>query len=136
MLALRELHPAAERNVVRTAQQLRDEAEVLDAVVADVLGGEDRIELARLRELAPALRRLIARRLAEDATGRLVPAAAERVDELLALADHARAELHLEGPTRAVIEHGTLRFEPLERLPGPAGRAVDDGAAGPAALPS
>ena len=37
--ALRELHPAAERNVLRTLELLRDEAEVLDAAVTVVLDG-------------------------------------------------------------------------------------------------
>ena len=36
--ALRRVHPAAERNVVRTAELLRDEAEVLDDVVDTALG--------------------------------------------------------------------------------------------------
>src|SRR6476620_12233546 len=35
--ALEAIHPAAERNIVRVAQVLRDEAEVLDATVAFVL---------------------------------------------------------------------------------------------------
>src|SRR3954447_10512746 len=35
---LRELHPAAEANVLRTAALLRDEAAVLDALVTDVIG--------------------------------------------------------------------------------------------------
>jgi tRNA(Ile)-lysidine synthase len=108
--ALRDVHPAAERNVIRTAQQLRDEADVLDEIVAGVLEGRDRIELGRLAALPAALRRLVARRLAEDATGRLAPDAAERVDELLALRDHATAELHLAGGLRAVIDHGMLHF--------------------------
>ncbi|WP_206677938.1 hypothetical protein, partial [Salmonella enterica] len=69
--ALRAVHPAAEANVVRTAELLRDEAEVLDAVVAEALGGEDRIALARLAGLPRALARLVVRRLAEDATGTL-----------------------------------------------------------------
>ena len=71
--ALRSLHPAAERNVVRTARQLRDETEVLDAAVAAVLDGRDRVRRSVLVALAPALARLVVRRLAEDATGRSVP---------------------------------------------------------------
>ncbi len=38
--ALAEVHPAAARNVLRTAELLRDEAEVLDALVDAELGGE------------------------------------------------------------------------------------------------
>ncbi|HEY8867537.1 MAG TPA: tRNA lysidine(34) synthetase TilS, partial [Solirubrobacteraceae bacterium] len=60
--ALRSLHPAAERNVVRTAALLRDEAEVLEAAVAGVLAGADHIGLARLAALEAPLRRLVVRR--------------------------------------------------------------------------
>ena len=49
--ALRDVHPAAEANVVRTAELLREEAEVLDALVDEVLGGRTEVELARLRAL-------------------------------------------------------------------------------------
>ena len=108
--ALRGVHPAAERNVIRTAQQLRDEAEVLDAVVDEVLEGRNRIELSRLAALPAALQRLVARRLAEDASRRFAPDAAARVDELLALRDRRAAEIHLAGGLRALIEHGVLRF--------------------------
>ena len=48
--ALRELSPAAERTIAETARQLRDEADVLDVVVADALkelGGGPAISLAR-----------------------------------------------------------------------------------------
>jgi tRNA(Ile)-lysidine synthase len=104
--ALRAIHPAAEANVVRTAALLRDEAEVLDAVVDGVLEGTDRIELARLAALPAALRRLVARRLAGDA-----PAAATRVEEILALAPAGgSASLDLGAGLRAVVEYGVLRF--------------------------
>jgi tRNA(Ile)-lysidine synthase len=56
--ALAEVHPAAARNVLRTADLLRDEAEVLDSLVNAELGanGSERgtIELSRLAELPPA----------------------------------------------------------------------------------
>jgi tRNA(Ile)-lysidine synthase len=135
--ALRGVHPAAERNVIRTAQQLRDEAEVLDAVVDDVLEGRGRIELSRLAALPAALRRLVARRLAEDACGRLAPDAAERVDELLALRDRRSAELHLAGGLRARIEHGVLRFAALSAAPDspPATPAGEPAAAASPPLP-
>src|SRR5205085_12289749 len=38
--ALREVHPAAEANLLRLAEILRDEAEVLDGLVDDLLAGE------------------------------------------------------------------------------------------------
>lgn len=127
--ALRSIHPAAERNVTRTAQLLRDEAEVLDAVVAEVLERRDRIELGRLAALAPALRRLVARRLAENATGRLAPAAAERVEELLELRHHATAELHLADGLRALIDDGVLRFAPAPTGDDAHARVVENGRA-------
>jgi tRNA(Ile)-lysidine synthase len=109
--ALRDLHPAAERNVVRTAQLLRDEAAVLDAAVGEVLQGHDHIAADRLAALPPALRRLVLRRLAEDAAGELAPAAAGRADELMALAQQPEGgALDLGGGLRAVAEGGRLRF--------------------------
>ena len=54
--ALRALHPAAERNVVRTAELLRDEAEVLDVVVDTALAGRDRIAVEHLAALPPRAR--------------------------------------------------------------------------------
>ena len=106
--ALRAIHPAAERNVARTARLLSDEAAVLEDAIGAVLRGRDRIELDRLATLPPGLRRLVSRRLAEDAAGRLVPAAATRVGELLTLGRDG--ELHLEGGVRAIVEDGVLRF--------------------------
>jgi tRNA(Ile)-lysidine synthase len=105
--ALRAVHPAAEANVVRTAALLREEAEVLDAVVADALEGRDEIAVARLGALPGALGRLVLRRLAEDATGRLCPRAAGRLEEVLALAP--RGALDLGEGARALVERGVLR---------------------------
>ena len=110
--ALRAVHPAAEANVVRTAQLLRDEAAVVDEVVGAVLEGRASISVTRLAELEPALRRLVARRLAEDAAGRLAPEAAERVDELMVLAPAGgSAALDLGGGLRALVEYSELRFD-------------------------
>lgn len=110
--ALRSVHPAAERNVLRTAQLLAEEGEVLDSVVSDVLDGEPgSIAVERLAALPPALRRLVLRRLAEDVAGRLAPEAATRADELLALARRpGDGELHLPRGLRAVAQGGRLRF--------------------------
>jgi tRNA(Ile)-lysidine synthase len=108
---LRAVHPAAERNVVRTAARLRDEADVLDAAVDDVLGGRGALAGAELTALPAALARLVLRRLAEDAACRPAPDAAERLAELVALtATPGSAELSLQGGLRAVSEYGTLRF--------------------------
>ncbi len=52
--ALREIHPAAEANVLRTAQLLGEEAALLDALVDEVLAGRDRVALTTLAGLSPA----------------------------------------------------------------------------------
>jgi tRNA(Ile)-lysidine synthase len=121
--ALREIHPAAEANLLRSVALLRDEAAVLDEVVDTALAGRDRIALERLRELPPALARLVAVRLAEDACGELVPGAGTRLEELLALGRRGgSAALDLGGGVRAIVEYGVLRFSGVEEEPVP--RAV------------
>ena len=121
--ALRELHPSAERNVVRTAQLLRDEADVLDEVVDTALSGRDHIAVAHLAALPPALARLVVRRLAEDAIDGLCARAPGRLGEILALADGA---LDLGDGARAVVSGGVLRVEPT-----PPGRSAPAPAGGP-----
>lgn len=118
--ALAELHPAAQRNVVRSAALLRDEAAVLDEVVDTALAGRRLISLDRLGRLPPALARLVVVRLAEDALGGLVSGVGGRVAELLALApDGGSAELDVGGGCRAVVEYGVLRFEAAAAAPAP-----------------
>jgi tRNA(Ile)-lysidine synthase len=111
--ALREAHPAAEANVLRTLDVLRDEAAVLDAVVADVLAeAGDPPAVAALAALPPALRRLAVQALA----GEGAPAIGRRADEILALgARGGTATLDVGGGLRAVVEYGRLRFEPPRR---------------------
>ena len=113
--ALAEVHPAAARNVLRTAALLRDEAEVLDALVDAELGpnGSERgtIELSRLAELPSALRRLVVQRLADRAAGRPVPGAANRAAEVASLRRTGTAMLDLGGGVRAIVERGVLRAE-------------------------
>ena len=112
--ALESIHPAAQRNVVRTAELLRDEAEVLDGVVDTALAGNDAIAVNTLRVLPPALARLVVRRLAEDTAGRLCARAPGRLDEILALGAGA---LDLGDGVRAVVEQGILRMVPTPELP-------------------
>jgi tRNA(Ile)-lysidine synthase len=113
--ALAEVHPAAARNVLRTAQLLRDEAELLDSLVDAELGadGSERgtIELGRLSELHPALRRLVVQRLADRAAGRPVPGAANHAEKVAGLRRTGTAMLDLGGGVRAVVERGVLRTE-------------------------
>jgi len=138
--ALRAVHPGADGNVLRTAELLRAETELLQGLVDDELGGasapgeasahddpgtESSIAIARLAELHPALARLVVVRLAEQAAGPgvYVPQAGDRVAEILELAArHGRAELHIGGLVSALIQDGRLRmvkiaphFPPPER---------------------
>jgi tRNA(Ile)-lysidine synthase len=106
--ALKRIHPAAEQNVLALAELLREEAKVLDELVDGVLGSQNEIELARLRELPPALRRLVVQRLADAAVGHPAPGTARRVEEIAALHHGA---IDLPHGVRAVVEAGVLRFE-------------------------
>ena len=102
--AMRSVGPAPERTIAETARQLREEAEVLDAAVSaalEELGGGPAVSLAGLRELPPAVRRLLLRRLADD---RPVP------DSLLDVDSRGTKSIDLGDGWRAVAEYGTLRF--------------------------
>jgi tRNA(Ile)-lysidine synthase len=112
--ALRSVHPAAESNVLRTAQLLREETELLGTLVESELDGGRTIAVERLAALPAALARMVLVRLAEQAAGELVPQAGDRVAELLALARRGgRAELHVGGRVGAVIEAGVLSMHVL-----------------------
>jgi tRNA(Ile)-lysidine synthase len=113
---LRELSPAAERTIAETARLLRDEAEVLDAVVTEALeelGGGPAVSLAALKEHPAAVQRLILRALVETAersTGGRRALSRREADEILALGGAGTKSLDLGGGLRAVSEYGTLRF--------------------------
>jgi tRNA(Ile)-lysidine synthase len=115
---LRELHPAAEANVLRTAALLGDEAAVLDALVADVIG--EGVTRARLGGLPRAVARLVLVRLAEDAAGAgaFLAGAAERLDDVLTAPDGA--DVAVGGGVDLVVRGGIVRArrraaaEPLE----------------------
>jgi tRNA(Ile)-lysidine synthase len=113
--ALEAVDPRAAANIVRTAQLLREEAEVLDVVVGTALAGRDRIALEHLAALPPALARLVVRRLAERATGALCARAAARLDDIVGLGD--AGALDVGDGARAVVEGGVLRFERTPPLP-------------------
>ncbi|HEX6654512.1 MAG TPA: tRNA lysidine(34) synthetase TilS [Thermoleophilaceae bacterium] len=125
--ALRELSPAAERTIAETARQLRDEAEVLDAAVAEALeelgagpalgtgralgatpaiplGATPAIPLDALREHPRALQRLILRALAGRALSR------DELTRLLEVGNRGTVTVELGGGLRAIAEYGTLRF--------------------------
>jgi tRNA(Ile)-lysidine synthase len=112
--ALRVVHPAAEANVLRTAELLRAETQLLDALVSEELAGASSIAIERLEQLPAALARMVVVRLAEDAAGTYVPQAGERVRELIELGRRrGRGELHVGGQAGAVIEDGVLEMVKL-----------------------
>lgn len=117
--ALAEVHPAAAANVLRTAELLREEAEVLEALAsAEVDDSDDvpsgTIPLERLAGLPPALRRLVVQLLADRAAGRPAAGAARHADEVAALTRGGSA-IDLGSGTRAVLEKGLIRVELDER---------------------
>jgi tRNA(Ile)-lysidine synthase len=115
LTALEAVDARAAANVVRTAEVLREEAEVLDVVVDTALAGRDRIALSHLAGLPPALARLVVRRLAEEATGGLCPRASGRLEDIFGLGDVGA--LDVGDGARAVVEGGVLRFEATPPLP-------------------
>lgn len=108
--ALRDIHPAAEANVLAVAEILRQEAAVLDELVDGVLNGEDSVALDTLRALPPALGRLVVQRLADRAVGRPAPGVSRRLPDILGLRDTGTAFLDLPSGVRARAERGTLSF--------------------------
>ena len=128
--ALRSIGPAAERTLAETASQLREETEVLDAAVSaalEELGGGPAVSLPALREHPAAVRRLLLRRLAEQAARGEAPRALSRreVRGILSLGERGTKQLDLGGGLRAVAEYGTLRFT----------RAREEAAPDPVTLP-
>ena len=112
--ALRAVHPAAEANVLRTAELLRAETQLLDTLVSEELAGASSIAIKRLEQMPAALARMVVVRLAEDAAGTYVPQAGERVQELIELGRRrGRSELHVGGQAGAVVEDGVLQMVKL-----------------------
>jgi len=109
--ALRVVHPAAESNVLALAAVLRDEADVLDRLVDEALGGEDSVSARALRSIEPALRRLVVQRLADRAAASgMAPGAARRAEEIAALAEGGA--LDIGSGVRATVAGGVVRFGP------------------------
>jgi tRNA(Ile)-lysidine synthase len=118
---LRELNPAAERNVAETARLLRDEQDVLDTAVDQAL---ERLgpapEVSSLRRESAGLARLVLARLA----GRTFPR--ERFERILGCDASGTHEIDVGGGTRGVVEYGRVRFAsaPDAAPPGPVPLAV------------
>jgi tRNA(Ile)-lysidine synthase len=113
---LAAIHPAASKNVLRTAELLRDEAALLDSLVDAELDGSGTaargtIAIDRFAELQPALARLVLQRLADRVAGRPVPGAARYAEQVAGLGRNGPAQLDLGGGVRAVVERGVLHAE-------------------------
>jgi tRNA(Ile)-lysidine synthase len=129
---LRRVNRAADRNIVATGAELREEADVLDRVAEEALrrtgagGAPPAVDLARLGAEPPPVRRLVLRRLAETVTGSPVPLGpgeARAIERIAARGGSGVVDLG--GGLHATIEYGTVRF----------GQAAADEAPPPAALP-
>ncbi|HEY8778593.1 MAG TPA: tRNA lysidine(34) synthetase TilS [Solirubrobacterales bacterium] len=128
---LREINPAAEQNVASTWQELAEEAEALEALAAEALeaaapAGATAVQTERLAELAPAIRRLALRTLAERVAGREVALGPSLGDQIWRLANQPEGgETELGGGLRAICEAGLIRFAAdAEAEPEPAQLAV------------
>ncbi|HEX3975336.1 MAG TPA: tRNA lysidine(34) synthetase TilS [Solirubrobacteraceae bacterium] len=108
--ALERVHPAAQENVLALAEILRGEAGVLDELVLSTLDGRAEIPLDRLRELPPALRRLVVQRLADDAAGGPAAGVARRAEEVAAMPAHGTCALDLPSGVRATVHNGVITF--------------------------
>jgi tRNA(Ile)-lysidine synthase len=115
---LRELSPAAERNVAETQAEMLEEARLLDRVVLEALeaagagAGSVAIRAEALEGSEPALRRLALRALAERAAGRAVPLSRRRAAQIMRLALMPEGgELDLGHGVTAVCEAGLIRFQ-------------------------
>lgn len=101
--ALRELHPAAEGNVLATLSILRAEAAVLDELVHGFLRGRTAVPAAELAALPDALRRLVFIELAGAPVG-------HRVDEVVAL---HHGSLDVGFGRRASVRRGVVQVASL-----------------------
>jgi tRNA(Ile)-lysidine synthase len=115
---LRDLSPAAERNIAETQAEMIEEARLLDRVVLEALeaagagAGAVAIRAHALEGSEPALRRLALRALAERATGRAVPLGRRRAAQIMRLAlTPEGGQVELGHGVRAICEQALIRFE-------------------------
>jgi tRNA(Ile)-lysidine synthase len=106
LAALREVNPAAELNIARTAALLRDEEAVLRGLVDERLAAGAALQLAALRVEPRALARLVLREAAERAG---VALGLGDADAVLAMDDRGSRSLDVGGG-RVLVEYGTVRF--------------------------
>jgi len=110
--AMRELNPAAERNVARTLDELAEDEQLLEQLAAAELPGPA-IEAVRLEALHPALRRRTLRLLAERELGRPVPVPGATAAEVLRLGIHPEGgRVDAGGGAFFVARSGRITVEP------------------------
>jgi tRNA(Ile)-lysidine synthase len=114
---LREIGPAAERNIAETRAELAEESSLLDRVVLDELtaagsnAGSVAIAAERIAALEPGLQRLALRALAERACGHSVSLGRARAADILRLASRPEGgAVELGGGVVALCESGHIRF--------------------------
>ncbi len=126
---LRELNPAAERNVAETRGELAEEAALLERVVLEALdrvgagAGAVAIPAAALADWEPGLRRLALRALAERAAGRQVALGRLRAAQIERLAGEPEGgTVDLGSGLVAICESGLIRFRAaaVDAAPAPA----------------
>ncbi|MFY9265923.1 MAG: tRNA lysidine(34) synthetase TilS, partial [Solirubrobacterales bacterium] len=111
------VHPAAVENLLRSARELGDEREALDAVVDDLLrrttADDGALLCDELAAVPAALARLVLRSYVERSTGGYAPAAKRVLADVLRLAAVGGSHtLQIEGAS-LLVEYGRLLVEPL-----------------------
>jgi tRNA(Ile)-lysidine synthase len=114
---MRELSPAAIRNIAETRAELAEEAALLERVVLEALedvgtgAGALSIDAESLLAFEPGLQRLALRALAERAAGRRVPLGRARAAEIVRLAGRSEGgEVELGDGVVGVCEAGYVCF--------------------------
>lgn len=114
---LERIAPAAERTIAETQAELREEHVALERIASGVIEaagagpGAPSIPAEALRELDPAIRRLVLRGLAERAAGRPVALGRGRAAGIWALAQRPEGGVaELGGGVEARVEHGHILF--------------------------
>jgi tRNA(Ile)-lysidine synthase len=115
---LRDLSPAAERNIAETQAEMIEEARLLERIVLEALdaagagAGAVAIRAEALAGSEPALRRLALRALAERAAGRAIPLSRRRAGQIMRLALMPEGgQVDLGHGVTAICEQGLIRFE-------------------------
>lgn len=123
---LAEIGPEVERNVAETHAELLEDAELLGRLAAEAISdagcdGGAPIRHEELATMAPALRRAVLTRLAEEAAGgELVRVDRRRAAQILRLAaDPEGGVVELGRGIEAIAESGTVRFASGEPPPPP-----------------